>query len=362
MRKIIFTISLLISIGLNAQKLDKNSSILKDNFPKEFHENIEKNVLKNYDTLNYISEINRQSSSLINLTTYLKSLEPSSSNTNALLIAEHKKYIDKIKEIGLSQEKENELISKAQGEIDKLNIESPEKKTLLIAIQKNSYEGTVENNTKKYNEFATPFSLDNLIQLNCDWTKTTSEYLTLLSQQLINQLSTASTIKEKTKSSNISSEEREKILKKLKKRHDDISGITWYTKKKHYRNENKVSVYIGENNLESWLRLKITYYAKSWIFFNKIYLSYDGITKEILFDKSDKREDVSSTSGYKTTNMGVCEGIDIKITPEIVNYLSNFANSKNAKIRLSGKYSDTRKLKSKERKAIIEVLNVYKAL
>ena len=40
-----------------------------------------------------------------------------------------------------------------------------------------------------------------------------------------------------------------KALKKLKKKHDDVSGITWYKQPyfTHYTNTNLTSIYMGDN-------------------------------------------------------------------------------------------------------------------
>jgi hypothetical protein len=156
--------------------------------------------------------------------------------------------------------------------------------------------------------------------------------------------------------------EKEKLkkltaLKKLKKNYDDVSGITWYTNPyfTHYESENLMSIYIGHNSSSTWLRLKMSYYGSDWIFFERAYLSYDGNTKEIFFNEYvDKKTENSGG--------GVWEWIDIIVPSELEEYLKDFAQSKNAKMRLSGKYSRTRQLTWKERQGIIDILSGYEIL
>jgi hypothetical protein len=149
---------------------------------------------------------------------------------------------------------------------------------------------------------------------------------------------------------------RLEALKKLKKEKDDVSGITWYKQPyfTHYTNTNLTSIYIGSGEYSPWLRLKMSYQGDSWIFFKKAYLSYDGNTKEIIFNEyDDKKSDNDS---------GVWEWIDIKVTKDVEDFLREFSKSKNAKMRLSGKYTKTRNLSWKERQGIRDVLNGYDAL
>jgi len=151
-------------------------------------------------------------------------------------------------------------------------------------------------------------------------------------------------------------QEKLKALKKLKKKHDDVSGITWYKQPYfvHYTNTNLTSIYMGDNGSTRWLRLMMSYQGEDWIFFKRAYLSYDGNTKEIIFDEYDDKE--TENDG------GVWEWIDLTVTKDVEAFLREFTKSKNAKMRLSGKYTKTRTLTWKERQGIIDVLNGYDAL
>lgn len=164
---------------------------------------------------------------------------------------------------------------------------------------------------------------------------------------------------EKERKQKIEREKQEKLkaLNKLKKKHDDISGVTLYRQPyfTHYTNSNKTSIYIGEIGAGRALRLMMSYKGDSWIFFERAYLSYDGNTKEITFDKYRDK---------KTENDGgvVWEWIDVDIKGDVISFLREFAKSPNAKMRLSGKYTKTRNLSSNERKGILAVLDGYDVL
>jgi len=151
--------------------------------------------------------------------------------------------------------------------------------------------------------------------------------------------------------------EKLKALNKLRKKYDDVSGITWYKQPyfTHYTNTNLTSIYMGDNGSSRWLRLMMSYKGDDWIFFERAYLSYDGNTKEIVFDKYDDKETENSGGG-------VWEWIDLTITKDVEMFLREFAKSKDAKMRLTGKYTKTRNLTYNERQGILDVLNGYDAL
>jgi hypothetical protein len=152
-------------------------------------------------------------------------------------------------------------------------------------------------------------------------------------------------------------QEKLKALNKLRKKYDDVSDITWYKQPyfTHYTNTNLTSIYMGESGNSRWLRLMMSYQGDDWIFFESAYLSYDGNTKEIIFDKYDDKKTENSGGG-------VWEWIDLTVTKDVESFLREFAKSKNAKMRLSGKYTKTRTLTYNERQGILDVLNGYDAL
>ena len=163
--------------------------------------------------------------------------------------------------------------------------------------------------------------------------------------------------KEVEKKHQLDKKEKLKSLNKLKKNFDDVSGITWYKQPyfTHYNNRFLTSIYMGEESSSKWLRLKMSYSGNDWIFFDNAILSYDGNSKTISFDKYKDKE---------TDNSGgnVWEWIDVSVDKGLENFLREFAKSKNAKMRFSGKYTKTRTLTYNERRGIIDVLNGYDAL
>jgi hypothetical protein len=148
-----------------------------------------------------------------------------------------------------------------------------------------------------------------------------------------------------------------KALNKLKKDFDDVSGITWYKQPyfTHYTNTNLTSIYMGDDGTSRWLRLMMSYKGEDWIFFENAYLSYEGNTKQIIFNKYKDKEKENSGEG-------VWEWIDVVVTKDLEMFLRDFAKSKDAKMRLSGKYSKTRNLTNNERQGILDVLNGLDAL
>lgn len=151
-------------------------------------------------------------------------------------------------------------------------------------------------------------------------------------------------------------QERLKLVRKLKKERDDVQNITWYYNPyfTHYNDKNLVSLYMGETASSLWLRLKMSYSGDSWIFFEHAYLSYDGITREITFDKyRDKKSD-----NYTY----VWEWIDVSVSQADLIFLKAMVNGKSVKMRLSGKYSKTRNVTASEIKAIKEMITAYEVL
>lgn len=170
-------------------------------------------------------------------------------------------------------------------------------------------------------------------------------------QRIEERLSQEKQLKEK--------EEKERLasLNRLKKKFDDVSGVTWYQNPYfiHYNNINSTSIYIGKDDDSVWLRLKMSYEGDNWIFFEKAYLSYDGNTIDIPFNYYNDR---------KSENDGgsVWEWIDVSVDSATLSFLRKMVNSKSAKMRLSGKYTETKTLTPKEINAIKDVISGYDIL
>lgn len=151
--------------------------------------------------------------------------------------------------------------------------------------------------------------------------------------------------------------ERMKAVDVLTKKYDDINGTTWYYSKvtNHRVWSNMASLYIGKDDSRVWLRLKMSYYGDDWIFFENAYLSYEGNTQVISFDRYRDKE--SENSGGM-----VWEWIDVNVDSDLLSYLHKFVKGETPKMRLSGKYTKTRILSSKEIKSMQEILVAYDVL
>lgn len=151
--------------------------------------------------------------------------------------------------------------------------------------------------------------------------------------------------------------ERMKAVDILSKNYDDVNGTTWYYSKvtNHKVWSNMASLYIGKDNSTVWLRLKMSYYGDDWIFFDNAYLSYEGNTYTIAFDRYRDK---------KTENSGgmVWEWIDVNVDSDMLAYLGKFVKGESPKMRLSGKYTHTRNLSPKEIKSMQEILLAYDVL
>ena len=151
--------------------------------------------------------------------------------------------------------------------------------------------------------------------------------------------------------------ERMKAVDVLRKNFDDVNGITWYYSKvtNHKVWSNMSSLYIGKDDSKVWLRLKMSYCGDDWIFFDSAYLSYEGNTQAIPFDRYRNKE-TENDAGM------VWEWIDVSVESDLLSYLRKFVNGKNPKMRLSGKYTHTRNLSAKEIKSMQEILLAYDVL
>ncbi|MBS5539914.1 MAG: hypothetical protein KHX52_06055 [Phocaeicola plebeius] len=162
--------------------------------------------------------------------------------------------------------------------------------------------------------------------------------------------------KEQQEKADAVKKERLQAVNKLRKKYDDINHITWYENPyfRHYTNTNYTSIYIGQDESSIWLRLMMSYEGEDWIFFESAYLSYDGNTFNIPFDKYRDKKTENDTR--------VWEWIDVRVNDDLLAFLRKMVNGKSVKMRLSGKYTNTRKLTNTEIKAIKDVLLAYDVL
>lgn len=164
-------------------------------------------------------------------------------------------------------------------------------------------------------------------------------------------------LQEKEQAAAAEKAKRMQAVNKLKKKHDDVSGITWYYNPyfTHYNNSNHFSIYMGKRDTgKPWLNLMMSYYGDGWIFFEHAYLSYDGNTIEIPFDKYEDKETENDTSCWEWLNMSVSD--------TVLAFLRKMVNGESVKMRLSGKYEKTRNLTKSEIDGVRDVLLAYDVL
>lgn len=151
-------------------------------------------------------------------------------------------------------------------------------------------------------------------------------------------------------------QERNAIVDKLRKKYDDVQGITWYYNPyfRHYDNTNRASLYIGQKEDAVWLRFKLSYEGDDWIFFDRAFISYDGNTYEVTFDKYKEKESDNDTR--------VWEWIDVPAKGDLLTFIRSWVNGKSVKMQLVGKYGQTRTLTSSEIRGLKDVLTAYDVL
>lgn len=147
---------------------------------------------------------------------------------------------------------------------------------------------------------------------------------------------------------------RMQAVKVLRSKFDDVNNTTWYQSRNSKTSGNFCYMYIGKSDATVWLRLKMQYHGEDWIFFENAYLSYDGNTIEIPFDKYRNKETEVAD--------GVWEWLDVSIDDRTLAFIKKMVNGKTCKWRLSGKYNETRTFSSKEIAGFKEVLLAYDVL
>lgn len=241
-----------------------------------------------------------------------------------------------------------------QSKYDNLVKENKELKTKIEQMQKELKAYELSPSILCAN-ITTLFEEDNLDELQ-KIRETLSKYHPM-SMELKQVNEFCEKIKAKRKAAKEAEEkERMKAVNKLKKKYDDVSGTTWYQNPyfTHYTNSNLTSLYIGKDESSVWLRLKMSYYGDSWIFFDSAYLSYDGNTREIIFNEYRDKKTENDTE--------VWEWIDVSVDSGLLSFLREMVKGKSLKMRLSGKYTKTRNLSSKEIQAMKDILLAYDVL
>lgn len=157
----------------------------------------------------------------------------------------------------------------------------------------------------------------------------------------------------------------EQATKKMRKKVDDLEGITWYQDltSPRFVNYNGFFLYIGGRgyNYPS-LRLKIQYKSNEWLFIEKYIIYVDGSTYKTI---ETEYGDVKRDNG----NGGVWEWLDIPIEKDSEDIINDFdvlraiINGEDVKIKFIGtQYSKVKTITKTQKNALKNVLEVYKVL
>lgn len=156
-------------------------------------------------------------------------------------------------------------------------------------------------------------------------------------------------------------EEKQRIAnatKNMRTEYDEVKEITWYYDKTspQYDNANNFLLYIGKDkNNNCWLRLRIRYTAKDWLFIRNYIFKVDDNTYTISPGTFDVERD--NKSGY------IWEWYDKSPTESEINMVKEIINSKKTVLRYEGdQYHYDRDITQQEKQALQNVLDAYTAL
>ncbi len=139
---------------------------------------------------------------------------------------------------------------------------------------------------------------------------------------------------------------------------DKVEGITWYkpsTYPEFVNSRSYVLPYIGQQEENTWLRLRFHYTGDNWVFFEKITISIDGENYYKTYDYIDVDRDNGSGD--------VWEWVDISPTNADIEMLKKMVDSEETIVRFQGdKYYYDLYINSSDKTAISQVLQAYETL
>lgn len=149
-------------------------------------------------------------------------------------------------------------------------------------------------------------------------------------------------------------------LHNMRKKHDDIKGVTWYhdkTSPRYNSERSNFGLYIGkEADSKPWLRLLIQYTSDDWLFIERYIVKADDKTFEIVPERFGGVERDNGRGG-------IWEWYDVAANEREIEIARAVANSKKAVIRYSGRqYHSDRVISATEKQAIKNVLAAYELL
>jgi hypothetical protein len=146
--------------------------------------------------------------------------------------------------------------------------------------------------------------------------------------------------------------------KKMRKQYDEVQDVTWYYDKTtpSYADVNNFHLYIGKKgNGIPWLRLNIQYSDEDWLFINQYVIKVDDQAYEI----TPKYGEVESDHG----GGDIWEWYDTPVNNHTYKIIKAIISSNKTIIRSHGdQYYDDRVISDKEKTALQNVLDAYKAL
>lgn len=144
------------------------------------------------------------------------------------------------------------------------------------------------------------------------------------------------------------------IKRKLRKNVDEMEGNTWYYDKTttRYNNVNSFHLYMGTSETSApWLRFRIQYAGDRWLFIQKYIIKTDNNTYNFVPSKRVERDN----QGGK-----VWEWFDESVSKKTYLMLVDVANSKSAKLRLSGRqYHKDKIISSKQKQALKNIIEAH---
>ncbi len=149
----------------------------------------------------------------------------------------------------------------------------------------------------------------------------------------------------------------------MRKKHDDVRGITWYTDASvpvSPQHDRRLYLYIGKDDDGSapFLRFVIRYSGDDWLFIDRYLIKTDARTFTLVPDDYGS-DAVERDNGYG----GIWEWWDVRTTSEHRELVDAILASKGATIRYEGKqYYMDRTITATERAALRLTLDAFAAL
>lgn len=149
---------------------------------------------------------------------------------------------------------------------------------------------------------------------------------------------------------------QEQALAQMRKRHDEIQGVTWYQDRSttQYNNETDFFIYMGKKEGNPWLRFRIQFEGDSWLFIKKYIIKADDRTFTIVPSYGEVKRDHDSR---------VWEWYDVNIDKQKYEIVKAIIGSNKTILRCEGdKYYKDRIITPEEKDAMQNVLDAFVAL